>query len=269
MDVFAQMLHELGIFNHGIPPDDVIVEPVIAVESSYDSSYEWWDWAPEVVQASNDIDAPFALDYEQEQEFNRNCTKRHHYSRKGRFKFTLNQLIGVSGHIPKHLIDLVKFKLGKKTRRSRIWNNIRKILKAHGLRKYYNRIPQFISTICHINPQGNMNAAIPAILLDFHCFDYQFDFELKKGWKREYFPNLRFVALKLLEKHGITFPYTIPIVRTVRKRKYLEDLYMDFKCVGVIEDEKTKRDQDFAKREKVSETYFKQEDLWTCEFTQV
>jgi hypothetical protein len=45
-----------------------------------------------------------------------------------------------------------------------------------------------------------------------------------KGDERKYFPNLRFVALKLIEKYGGKFNLKIPFIRTRRKFKILEKI---------------------------------------------
>lgn len=168
------------------------------------------------------------MDYEQEQEYARNAKPIHRYSRKDRFKSVLYQLLGISGDIPSAIRNIVRQKLGKKTRRNKIWNDIRAVLKEAGERKYYNRIPQIIARIAKLRPAGITNAALDACFEDFHLMHHKFDTELHIKWQRAYFPNLRFVALKLLTKHGITFPYDVPFVRTARKRKYLNNLWLDF-----------------------------------------
>lgn len=43
---------------------------------------------------------------------------------------------------------------------------------------------------------------------------------------RKYFPNLRFICLKMLERHNTKFEYRIPLIRTPRKLKPLEDLWL-------------------------------------------
>jgi hypothetical protein len=51
-------------------------------------------------------------------------------------------------------------------------------------------------------------------------------FERTNGkYERRYFPNIRFIVFKILERHGITPNYPVPLVRTSRKMKSLEALW--------------------------------------------
>lgn len=58
------------------------------------------------------------------------------------------------------------------------------------------------------------------------------ELKFEKGDDRKYFPNLRFVALKLLIKHGAVFDYDVPLLKTRRKLKVLEEAYssLNKKC---------------------------------------
>ena len=49
----------------------------------------------------------------------------------------------------------------------------------------------------------------------------------RKKWGRKYFPSIRFVALELMEMHGVEFAYTVPKARTYRKRKVLGWIWRD------------------------------------------
>jgi hypothetical protein len=63
------------------------------------------------------------------------------------------------------------------------------------------------------------------IVADFGRMHFMFNNGVCKKWGVAYFPNLRFVALKLLEKKGVTFEYRIPFIRTMSKRKPLEEMW--------------------------------------------
>lgn len=69
------------------------------------------------------------------------------------------------------------------------------------------------------------------IVRDFKCIDAWFvrgyD-KWKAKWNRKYFPNLRYVALTLMEMHGYEYAYFVPKARTGRKRKVLGDICKDF-----------------------------------------
>ncbi len=104
------------------------------------------------------------------------------------------------------------------------WESIRKILKNHRLPKLYNQIP----LICRKLGFGNciefidFHKSYISILKEFNEIHYKFN--LMKGDERKYFPNLRFVALKLIEKYGGKFNLKIPFIRTRRKFKILEKI---------------------------------------------
>lgn len=222
MDIYASLLEEFGIFDHGISPD-IVPDPIMISEGVNDELYEFWDnYGP------SDEEHPMVMDYQQEQEYSLNIKKIHRYDRKERFRYTLYQLIGASGNVPNSLCNDIKKFLGKKIRKSKVWNQVRDYLKKNGQRQYYNRIPQIIGRVYKLKIKGLDSDVITKIFNDFHRFHYMFDNDLRYKWKRSYFPNLRFVALKLLDKYGAMFPYTVPLVRTIRKRKYLLTLYNDF-----------------------------------------
>jgi hypothetical protein len=46
---------------------------------------------------------------------------------------------------------------------------------------------------------------------------------------RKYFPNLRYVALRLLVDHGAVFEYDVPLLKTKRKLKGMEEIYLSLK----------------------------------------
>jgi len=221
MDVYRQMLEGIGIFDDRLidvtPPPS---SPPSPCPSCVDELF--WD-------VRDNLGSEFHLDYDQEMNYAINCKKLHRYSRKDRFKFILFQLLGMAGDTPNHVLQLLKLNLPPRIGKQKIWNEIRLVLKKNKLRKYYNRIPGLINqlTICH--PIGINSEKIQSILLKFKDFDYQFNNHLRTRWDRHYFPNLRFIALKLIHQHGIKYPYRAPLVRTSRKKKYLEKLFAEFK----------------------------------------
>lgn len=210
----------------GIPYDVTDVEPEIKsplILDGFDEEiYEFWnEWGPE-----SELH-PFALDYDQEQSYMRNIKKIHRYDRKERFRFTLYQLLGLSGTVPSQLCKIIRRFFGPKIRKSRIWNQIRGFLKQTKLRRYYNRIPQIISRCYGLKPTIPIQS-IESVFKDFDMMHYSFNQKLRYTWKRKYFLNLRFVALKLLDKQGVVYPYNVPLVRTLRKKKYLNKLFVEF-----------------------------------------
>ncbi len=194
----------------------------IFLDGTNEELYEFWD-------NNGPIGNPeFQMDYDQEIQFGLNATKIHRYSRTDRFKFTVYQLLGSSGEVPRHVKKYIKKRIGSKARKTKIWNQVRSILKEMKLRRYYNRIPQIIYGITKQGVLGISQTSINGVLNDFAHMHIQFNSRLRSKWKRSYFPNLRFIALKLFQKHGISYPYKVPLVRTLRKRKYLNSLYEQF-----------------------------------------
>ena len=230
---FFNLLEELNI-----PTDDleiveesepVFIQPLHPQQDIFDNLFLYNSgWGNHCLSNQNEFDGQpiFAIDYDQEISYE--WKKKHRYSRKDRFRFTIYQLLGVGGEVPLEIILKVKSTLGRFSKRSKLWNSIRKILKDNNWRKFYNRIPSIIIRINNTLGPKNIENKIPLILEEFNKMDFKFNNELHEKWNRSYFLNLRFVALKLIEKYNIQFPYKIPFVRTLRKRKYLDDLYNQF-----------------------------------------
>ncbi len=156
----------------------------------------------------------------------------HRYSRILRFKTTLGQLVGAmdiktSKSLAK--IDQIKNSLSNFDRDftppCMIWELIRSLLKKHGLNQFYNRIP----IIAKILGMQNVTTKITTkqwnlIMEDFIDMDEIFK-RIRHKVNRKYFPSLRFIALALLKRHGVTLALTIPIARTALKKRLLFDVY--------------------------------------------
>lgn len=187
-------------------------------------------WKGCLVAGQTDADQhPFA--YEYADEIKAGIYKIHRYSRFDRFRFLMYRLIGVGGGmpVPDEVLVIVREDMKNYVdSRMKIWNTVRKILKARGMRKYYNHIPEIIGKVKGWYPEGVAKLDVPVLLLEFQRMSAKFDEGLRKKWGVKYFPNLRFVALKLIEKHGVTYPYHTPLVRTMSKKVYLNKMYEDF-----------------------------------------
>ena len=222
MDPYRQLLESCGIFDHNIPLDETPPPPPTP-KIFGPQDHPCWETFEEQSQPV------YALDYCQEVDFHLNYKRKHRYSRKDRFKHTLFQLMGMVGETPPHVIKLVRENLGKRVKRTRLWNDIRAILKRNNLRRYYNRISSIIKELTGLVPLGTDSKKIKAMLDTFYLFDHRFDLNFRSVWNRRYFPNLRFMALKLIEANGVIFPYHVPMMRTARKKKYLEILFTQLK----------------------------------------
>lgn len=166
---------------------------------------------------------PWALNYADECNLPR---KRpvHRYSRAERFKFILGQLMGCSGNVPHYVLAVFQPDQLAALPPERLWDEVRSILKTHKWRIYYNRIPAILAGLGLSQFKFSDTKKFQDILDDFGRLDSIFDL-IKPELERTYFPNLRFVAIKLMERHGVHPLYPIPKARTFRKLQALDELY--------------------------------------------
>jgi hypothetical protein len=179
-------------------------------------------WGFEVYRVVESREANFVTDYKMEQD--RYFQKIHRYSRLARFKVCLYNILGERGVIPKHILQMVKIYLAPNSMDK--WNDTRKILKHYKQRKYYDQIPTILKTLKFGRSfQSLTGEQFENIITDFQCLSDRFD-RLKDSYSRRYFPNIRFIVLKLLELHGIKPNYPVPLLRTSRKMKSLQSLWI-------------------------------------------
>lgn len=148
----------------------------------------------------------------------------HRYCRKERFRFVLGQLMGCSGHVPQEVLAAMDKTYLTTLSSEQVWDAVRHTLKQRGWRIYYNRIPAILSGLGLIQFRFGDTSKFKDILHDFELMDSIFP-TLKPQLGRVYFPNLRFTAVKLMHRHGIFMPVTIPLARTQRKLEALHDIY--------------------------------------------
>jgi hypothetical protein len=148
----------------------------------------------------------------------------HRYIRQKRFEYTLYQLLGYRGFVPRELVDLLE-ETGYDPRPRYIWESIRTFIKKFKFGNiYYNRIPTIIQMLdlnLRINIQDN-SRFITDIIDEFKIANYKFE---QLPIKPKYFPNMRYIALKFLEKNGADFQFYIPLIRTKRKLQPLEEIW--------------------------------------------
>ena len=149
----------------------------------------------------------------------------HRYNRLLRFKNTLLNLIGERGKVPNYVLNMVKSYMKNDSQDP--WNDCRKILKHFKQRKYYDNIPYILKQLKLFNTFKIGNEfCLEDILNSFKKFVVQFE-KRKEEYKRIYFPNMRYIALKLLKSFGIESIYKIPFARTVRKNVLLDKIWND------------------------------------------
>jgi hypothetical protein len=171
--------------------------------------------------------ATYVTDYKMEQE--RYFQKIHRYSRFARFKVCLLNILGERGKIPTYIMQIMKTYLKPDSMDK--WNDVRKLLKHFKQRRFYDQIPMIVKLLNYGRCFPAINSQqLEGICNDFKCLSDRFESH-KETYKRKYFPNIRFVVLKLLELHDMKPNYPIPFLRTSRKRKLLDTLW-DELCVS-------------------------------------
>lgn len=162
----------------------------------------------------------FGLDWKFEQ--GRSWRQVHRYSRIERFKTVLLDLVGGRKCVPPHVIETVKF-WGIDAREKKMWNSARMILRAYGWKKYYNKIPSILA--CFGGTQDQITSLeIDRVMCKFRAISARFD-EIKGTLGRTYFPDLRYIALKLLEEVGVEMSYAAVKLKTRRKLVEYESVY--------------------------------------------
>jgi hypothetical protein len=152
----------------------------------------------------------------------------HRYCRLSRFKSILKHMMGLGGFSTKksiNFLDEIAHDLPSNilyTPPCLLWNTIRKVLKSSKLAKYYSRIPTIIKNL-NLSEYKTINTwtTFHRIIEDFKEMDNVFNI-VKQEMDRSYFPSLRFIALKLLDRHGYILPISIPYARTSVKVERLE-----------------------------------------------
>ncbi len=149
----------------------------------------------------------------------------HRYNRIERFNFTLSYLVGYKGTVPQKVLDACCHIIPTK---ETVWDDIKLILKKNKWNIYYNRISLIINSLGITITENLTNSIYQSILQDFQSLNSLFEKSKRKEWGRRYFLNLKYVALKLLQKYNVTFRVDIPLIKTQRKLKVLNDFWDSF-----------------------------------------
>lgn len=144
----------------------------------------------------------------------------HFFCRLEHFKTILQHLMGYCNKIPQHILSLIPSYIG---RDEDPWEVCFHILKKNNYQIYYNRIPTILRDKGLIISRTDSNEHKWQKVID--------DFtRMHIAWPyfkttRKYFFHIRYVALKLITKHGISLPCTIPYARTEKKFDNMEEEY--------------------------------------------
>lgn len=151
--------------------------------------------------------------------------KTHRYCRIARFKIILSQLMGFRGTVPAAVLQLIPQPLLLSTPHPQLWFAVRKILKQHKLSKYYNRIPCILRLrgVAGKHPPGNAQK-FARIMAEFAVLNAVFA-KIKKQLGRSYFPNLRYMAVRLMTEHRVVVTYPLPKTLTPARLADLNKVY--------------------------------------------
>lgn len=170
-----------------------------------------------------------------------NLNNVHRYDRLARFSTMLLQIIGdaqitsqkglkcikqVSKQLPKDY-DLQSL--------STIYQLVRTVMRRNGLKIYYNRIATILHEFNITDVRRHYSThLVNNVIQDFEKMHYAFT-KISHKISRKYFPNLKYVALKLLLKYGFSNPFGLKLAKTPSR---LQKLDMDFEYIwGRIEEE--------------------------------
>jgi hypothetical protein len=146
----------------------------------------------------------------------------HHYDRLQRFGSIVRKLLGNGPVIPVRVLEEIKNR-GLDQRGDHVWNDVRFQLKQMGKNKWYNHIPEIIAYCHHPLKMRTEEMDLDGLFLAFKKMSWKFD---HTEWgDRRYFPNLRYVALRLLVDYGVWFEYYVPILQTPRKYPLLDQVW--------------------------------------------
>lgn len=167
---------------------------------------------------------PYVLSYQDEQDRRGSLRPIHRYSMEKRFQLLLRKFLG--GNFSRVDNDdlYLTIALELDYDRDKVWNSARDILKKNGWSRYYDQIPSILDQIGYeYKIRCSSTFMIDEILNDFKKLTHAFLFG--DFGKRKYMLNYRYLALKLMERHGVVFEYRIPLLKTERKLPEFEDLW--------------------------------------------
>jgi hypothetical protein len=174
-----------------------------------------------VISTEDDI-SPHVTDWVMEKERRGALRPPHRYSRVSRFRALLYDLMG-HRNIPDEILECLN-EYGFEKGDDEIYESIREVFKVFGYRKYYNSIPSLIMRL-RGQPLANLFdwKIIEMVNNDFQRMSNRFDNQYEGS--RLYFPNLRYVALNLLELNGVQFGFRMKKIRTPRKVGVMENIF--------------------------------------------
>lgn len=151
----------------------------------------------------------------------------HLYDRLLRFRIIVQQLLGYSLSVAKKVRQSEAWisTMNKVSEvRENHWIECRQILKVSNFSKYYNSIPAIVRQHCyfkemHCYTEKDFNDIMNMFVKLERTFNMN-----KQG--RCYFPNLRFMALRIMKQLKIPLLFPIPLLINKKRLKQLEDIFI-------------------------------------------
>lgn len=151
-----------------------------------------------------------------------NAKEIHRYSRYERFKKTFCTLLSYSGRVLPEIYKEINVYWWNKCSPDKVWEDLRWLIKKCGYKLDFNLYPRLLRMLGYQKIIKFDSDMVQDVLDDFKRISYNFD---NYEWKeRKYFPCMRFVSLKYIGILG-EIEYNIPLVRTARKIKVLQDVW--------------------------------------------
>jgi len=190
-----------------------------------------------VIQAPPDLVA----DYDMEKQYDFSKRPIHFYSGIDRFKLVLGHLIGATFGVSKKTLSeepwaTIIYEITKLPA-NYLWDGTRRLLKKYKLKIYLNRIPSIVTYAGWRYCTTKLSTGVFKTILEEFEKLYRVFYRIRKGLNRKYFLNMRFVAIKLMQRHNIQIPLNIPCLRSPVKLKELNILYDKLWTIVIKEEE--------------------------------
>jgi len=158
---------------------------------------------------------------------------RHEYSRIQRFAGIVRNLLG-QGRLPDEVIEYVEDNLEDFCAAS-VWESVQVLLRRMKWGRYGNRIPVLLERFGFktllVQPKKS-GVMVDDVMIKFEEMSRKFD-RMPKTTDWQYFPSMRYCALRLMQMNGIVFNYRVPLVKTRSKVNVINQkfniLFEDYK----------------------------------------
>ena len=168
---------------------------------------------------------PLMLEWKDEVALMEDGVYKHRYDRLERFRGTLFQLIGGSRvTIPWYVYHTIRSEMYN-PHPDKVWDSVRDILKNYGYTKFYNRIPCILRYFNYPHKIIMKKNTLCNIINDFFKVNKWFEDVGKAEFGMNYFPNIRYMALKLMERNGVEFQYKVPFIRVKKVEERYDEIW--------------------------------------------